>query len=93
MQKFIMINWLKAAALFCCLFNGGVVIFLVSRFGRIVAYYKMLDPKCSNVKLFFMSGMEYGAGLVVILYFFLLCLKVFFAKQKPKIMATNGKDK
>jgi hypothetical protein len=88
-----MINWLKTVALICCLFNGGVVIFLVSRFGRIVAYYEMLDPKCSNVKLFFISGMEYGAGLVVIFFLFLLCLKVFLGKKKPKTMATNGKNK
>lgn len=81
MQKLIMIKWVKPVALICCLFNVSVMTFLALRFERIIAYYEKLDSNCSDVKLFFVSGMEYGAGLVTILFLFLLSLKVLISRQ------------
>ena len=56
-----------------CGFLGGS-LFLLFKFNSIVLYYQALDPKCTNVKLFFESGMAYGGGLAVISFLGLFCL-------------------
>ena len=73
-------NWMKIIAGFCCLFNAALCAFFIVKFSSIITYLEKLDPNCLNVKLFFVFGMEYGAGLVVLCVFIAISLRLLIHK-------------
>ena len=70
----------KMLAALCCVLNVGLILFAISKWSSVVSYLEALDPKSSNVKLVFVFGIEYGAGLVTMLVFVAICLRVLLWK-------------
>jgi hypothetical protein len=77
-------NLIKIIALGNCLIFASAIIFLVGRFERIIAFYESLEPRSPHIRMVFTSGLEYGGGLITMLFLFVIALQLVFPKQKQK---------